>query len=155
MKKIAAFIPIKEHSERIPYKNFRMFNGRPLHFWVINSLLKCKSFDIIYIDTDSEKIINFYKNNRKIILLKRSRNLLGDNVNMNRIIKSDLSKIKEDYIFQTHVTNPLLKIKTIDDAIKTYFKVIKKNFDSVISVTELKKRFYTYRGIPINHNPKN
>ena len=68
---------------------------------------------------------------------------------MNLVIKDVLQKIKGEYFIQTHATSPLLKEDTLDKAIK-YFKFQKK-YDSIISVTEIKKRFWNSRSKPLNH----
>ena len=44
------FIPIKEISQRVPKKNFRLFDGAPLYK---HTLYKLKDFEV-YVDTDSE-----------------------------------------------------------------------------------------------------
>ena len=40
MTKITAIIPIKHNSTRVPGKNFRDMNGKPLYFYIIDTLLK-------------------------------------------------------------------------------------------------------------------
>ena len=49
--KICIIIPIKHNSERIPGKNFRDFNGKPLFHIILNTLLKSKYINHIYVDT--------------------------------------------------------------------------------------------------------
>jgi N-acylneuraminate cytidylyltransferase len=154
INKIGVFIPIKEKSERIKNKNFKIINKKPLHYWMINKLFKINLINSIYIDTDSEKIFNFYKNKKKIFLIKRDQSLIKKGISMNEIINFDLKFIKEEHILQTHVTNPLVTEKTIISAINTYFDKIKQGYDSLFSVTEYKKRFYDFNFKPINHNPK-
>ncbi len=162
MNSIAFYIPIKENSNRIPNKNFKLFNNKPLFTFIIDKLIKIKlnsSLNLntsIYINTDSQKILNFYIKNDSIILLKRKKRLRGDNISMNLLIKNDLKFIKEEHIFQTHVTNPLLKIETIINAINKYFYFIntKKKYDNILSVNEVKKRFYDKNFKPINHDLK-
>ena len=48
--KIAALVPMKKNSERVPNKNMKLFNGKPLYHAIINTLLKSKYIDTIYID---------------------------------------------------------------------------------------------------------
>ncbi|RMG83439.1 MAG: acylneuraminate cytidylyltransferase family protein, partial [Bacteroidetes bacterium] len=40
-KKIAALVPMRHSSERVPGKNYRDFAGKPLYHHVIESLLAC------------------------------------------------------------------------------------------------------------------
>ena len=54
---ICIIIPIKHISERVPGKNYRDFNGKPLFHIILNTLLKSKYINRIYIDTNSHIVI--------------------------------------------------------------------------------------------------
>ena len=45
--KIAALIPMRHSSERVPGKNYRSFAGKPLFFHIVENLLKSKFVDEI------------------------------------------------------------------------------------------------------------
>ena len=151
--KVTALLPMKAHSERVPDKNVKSFCGRPLYHAVLSTLLKSEYIDKVVINTDS-KIIkeDALKNFERVVIIDRPKNLQGDLVSMNDIIAYDLSKTDDEYFLQTHSTNPLLRPQTIDLAIETYLKNLKK-FDSLFSVTRLQTRLYWKDGSPINHNP--
>ena len=55
--KIIAIIPIKSNSKRVPKKNFKMINGKPLYRYLLDNLSKC-NFDEIYVDSNSKQIEN-------------------------------------------------------------------------------------------------
>lgn len=156
-KEVVAFVPMKDHSERIPYKNVKKFNGKPLLFWILRTLLNSRFISDVLVDTDSlevKKIIRqHFKNAIKII--DRPKHLYGDYVSINRILKYDMTKIEGDIFLHTHSTNPLLKRDTLDEAIKTYFEVIKKGYDSLFVVTSFHTRFYDSKFKPMNHDPYN
>ena len=42
--RIVALLPMKANSERVKGKNFRLFNGKPLFQWVLDTLLSVDSF---------------------------------------------------------------------------------------------------------------
>ena len=42
MTKIAALLPMRHNSERIPGKNYREFAGLPLYQHILNSMLACE-----------------------------------------------------------------------------------------------------------------
>ena len=69
---------------------------------------------------------------------------------MNSIIQYDLLQTDGEHFLQTHVTNPLLTERTIQDALETYFKQLPKH-DSLLSVNSIKKRAYNEKIEPINH----
>ena len=153
---ITFLLPMKGHSERVKNKNLRLISGKPLYFHLLSKLLKSKHLDNVIINTDSELItqsINKYFSNDKIIIHKRPKNLHGDHVSMNKIIDYDVKKSNKDYFFQTHSTNPLLKTSTIDQAIESYFKNLKK-YDSLFSVNKYQSRFFNSHFEPINHDLK-
>ncbi len=146
---------MKGHSERIPNKNMRDFCGRPLYHAIMKSLLQSKYISKVVINTDSDKIkedaLQFFKN--RVIIHDRPENIRGDFVSMNEIISYDIGRLDGEHFLQTHSTNPLLKTKTIDKAIKKYFQILKKGYDSLFSVTRLQTRLYDSNNRAINHNP--
>jgi len=154
MKNITALVPMKEHSERVPGKNFRLFNGKPLFYWVLRELTKAEQVNGIFVDTDSpklaESILGYFP--REVQIIARPVELCGDDVSMNLIINHDIGVTGAEYILQTHTTNPLLSNKTIAKAVDMYFSNI-GSFDSVFSVTRVQSRCYTHDGVGINHNP--
>lgn len=158
MRNIVALMPMKGISERVPNKNMKLFNGKPLYHYVLNSLLKSKYINLIVINTDSEilksDIIKNFKKN--VLVTDRHQNLIGNYISMNDVLKQDIENIDADIYIQTHSTNPLLKIETIDDAIKKKIEFEEKNssFDSIFSVTKTQKRFYSSNRKPMNHDPK-
>lgn len=152
---VTALLPMKGHSERVPNKNMREFNGAPLYHAVMRSLVASKYIDKVVIDTDSALIAEDAKKNfgEKAIIIDRPQEIQGDFVSMNDIIAYDLSQLDGDHFMQTHSTNPLLTTKTIDEAIERYFKKL-ENFDSVFAVTKVQTRFYDKDAKPVNHDPK-
>jgi len=149
---VKALVPMKGHSERVPDKNIRLLAGKPTFHWIIDELSKSKYIDEIIINTDSKEIAQSATANFKVTILERPDYLLGDMVGIQPLIEYDLSKTEGMYYLQTHSTNPLLTVKTIDKAIETFFG--QKEHDALFSVTEIKTRFYWPDGSGINHDPK-
>ena len=154
MRKIKALLPMKGTSERVPNKNMRDFNGRPLYHAIMDTLLKSKYIEKVVINTDSEIIAKDAKKNfgDSVIIIDRPKEIQGGDVSMNVIINYDLNKLDGEHFLQTHSTNPLLRVETLDKAIEIYFKELDK-YDSLFSVTKVQARFYDKNANPINHNP--
>jgi len=155
-KKILALLPMKGNSERVVNKNLKNFNGFPLYHRVMKTLIASKYIEKIIVNTDSEKIKNDVLLNFKndVIVIDRPESIIGDFVSMNEIIKYDISCVDADYYIQTHSTNPLLRTKSIDQAIELMFSSEEnKSNDSVFSVTKLQTRLYDIKGTPYNHDP--
>ena len=53
-----AIIPARIGSKRIKNKNIIKVNNKPIIYYVIKKLIKCKIFDKIIVSTDSSKIID-------------------------------------------------------------------------------------------------
>jgi len=152
---ITLLLPMKGNSQRVPNKNLKLFNGKPLFHAVFDELIKSKYINKVIINTDSDLIaesaINAFKD--FVFIHKRPENIQGDFVSMNKIIEYDLNNSDSDIYIQTHSTSPLLTVKSVDSAIERMLSK-SKNFDSIFSVTKIQTRFYDKKGIPFNHNPK-
>jgi len=72
---------------------------------------------------------------------------------MNKIIENDLDNSDGEIYIQTHSTNPLLNVISIDRALNKMLEISTSN-DSIFSVTKIQTRFYDINGKAINHNPQ-
>lgn len=152
MEKVVALLPIKEHSERVKGKNFRILEGKPLYCWILETLLSCRNIDKVVIDTDSEKLIAEIRKNYPIVeTMLRPEKIRGDLISMNEIIAYDMQELEQyNYFFQTHTTNPLLSAESIDRAVEVFMQNRKK-YDSLFSVNRIQARTYWKNGEAINH----
>jgi len=153
--KVTLLLPMKGNSERVPNKNLKLFNGKPLFHAIMDELITSKYIKKVIINTDSDLIaesaIKTYQD--FVSIHKRPKNIQGDFVSMNKIIEYDLNNSDSNIYIQTHSTSPLLSIKSLDSAIE---KMISKSidFDSIFSVTKIQTRFYDKNGNPFNHDSK-
>jgi len=153
MTRIAALVPMRHHSQRVPEKNIRLLAGKPLFHHILETLLAVKELDEIIVDTDSEPIMEGLRQHfPRVKIIIRPEHLRADDISMNEILVHDSERIRSDLYLQTHSTNPLLKAETISKAIQL-FLVNYPNCDSLFSVTALHSRFYDRHGHAINHNP--
>ena len=150
--KVVAFVPMRHNSVRVAGKNYRMLAGKPLYHYIMDALLAVEEITDVAVDTDSPVVIEgLAKDYPQVKTLLRPENLRADDVPMNEILIYDTSQIQADFYLQTHSTNPLLKAETISRSIrgllaKPYM------YDSLFSVTRVKKRFWDELARPINHN---
>lgn len=151
--KLAALVPIRHHSQRVPGKNYRLLAGKPLFHHIIENLLAVPEIDQIVVDTDSETVIeSLGKHFPQVKIINRPENLRADDVSMNDILVHDTRQVQADFYLQTHSTNPLLKPETIWCAIRK-FRADYPACDSLFSVTRLQTRLYDRNGHAINHDP--
>lgn len=155
--KIVALLPMKGNSERVPNKNLKDFSGKPLYHRVMETLLSSKYINYVVVNTDSEAIKSDIGQNfdDRVIVVDRPEEIIGDFVSMNTVIDCDINIVDADIYIQTHSTNPLLKKKSVDDAIGKMLELIpEKAYDSIFSVTKMQTRLYKEDGQAFNHNPE-
>lgn len=152
--KIAALVPMRHHSQRVPGKNYRVLAGRPLFHHIIETLLAVPEIDQIVVDTDSNEVMDGLKQHfPSVTIIDRPESLRADDVPMNEILIHDTGLVQADFYLQTHSTNPLLRPESISRAIQLLITNY-PNKDSLFSVTRLQTRLYDRHGHAINHNPK-
>jgi CMP-N-acetylneuraminic acid synthetase len=153
MPNIAALVPMRHHSQRIPGKNYRPLAGQPLYHYILGSLLSCPEISQVVVDTDSQPIMDgLQKHFPTVQLLERPIHLREDTVSMNEILEYDTSQVEADYYLQTHSTNPLLRTATISQAVQSLLSHLPV-YDSLFSVTRLQVRLWDQSGHAINHDP--
>jgi CMP-N-acetylneuraminic acid synthetase len=153
MTKLAALVPMRHHSKRVPGKNFRLLAGKPLYQHIIETLLAVPEISTIVVDTDSQPVIEgLQRDFPQVTLLLRPEHLCADSIPMNEILLNDTSQVHADFYLQTHSTNPLLKSVTVSSAIQTFLADFPAH-DSLFSVTRLQTRLYDQHGQAINHDP--
>ncbi len=159
--KLAALVPMRHHSQRVPGKNYRPLAGKPLFHHIIETLLAVPEIEIVMVDTDSEPVMDEVRRFAStklnagfpsVKLIQRPEHLRADDVPMNEILLHDTAQMDAEFYLQTHSTNPLLKAETISRGIQNFFSTYPVK-DSLFSVTRLQTRLYDQFGKAINHNP--
>ena len=151
--RIAAVVPMRHHSERVPGKNFREIAGVPLYHHIVRCLLACTEIDRILIDTDSPVILEDAREHFPgIELHERPAKLRDGHISMNAVLANSIRQIPAEYYLQTHSTNPLLRPATVTAAI-TKFLAALPGKDSMFSVTRLQTRLWNGDGAAVNHDP--
>lgn len=153
MSKIAALVPMRHHSQRVPGKNYRLLAGKPLFHHIIEALLACQLVDEVIVDTDSQPVMESLRGFfQQVRILERPEHLRADDIPMNEILAYDTSQVEADFYLQTHSTNPLLRPASIQKALQTFLSSYPM-YDSLFSVTRLQTRLWDQLGRAINHNP--
>ena len=151
--KIAALVPMRHHSQRVPGKNYRPLAGKPLFHHIIGTLLACPEISEVVVDTDSQPVMDGLREHfPKVKVVERPEHLRADSIPMNEILAYDTAQMEADLYLQTHSTNPLLQASSISKAIQTLTRQYPA-YDSLFSVTRLQTRLWDQLGRAINHNP--
>jgi CMP-N-acetylneuraminic acid synthetase len=151
--RLVALVPMRHHSERVPQKNFRDFDDRPLFHYILDTLRECSHIDEIVVDTDSpvikEGLVEHYPDVR---IIDRPEHLRDGTTPMNDVLLHDVEAVDADFYLQTHSTNPLLQPETVAEAIQTFLNRYPE-YDSLFSVTKVQTRLWDELARAVNHNP--
>ena len=153
LDKIVALVPMRHDSKRVPGKNYRLMNGKPLYAYIIETLLSVPEISQVVVDTDSDPVMEgLAQNYPQVKVLLRPDDLRLDTTPTNEILLHDTAQVEADLYLQTHSTNPLLKAGTISKAIQE-LRSSWPEYDSLFSVTRWQTRLWDALGRPVNHNP--
>ena len=147
--KILIIIPARGGSKRIPRKNVRLMNGRPLIMYsVTNALSLKKDLDVdVAVSTDDEELSGIAADHGAEIVM-RGEALSGDSVTLDPVIYDALIQMEErhgksyDTVITMQATSPTLCLDTLKKAIG-YFE--KEGYDTVISVVNKPHLSWTKR----------
>jgi len=136
-KNIIAVIPARGNSKRIPGKNIRKFNGKPIIVRTIEKLRKSKIFDRIIVSTDSKKIASISKKYGAEIPFLRPKHLSNDYASGTAVISHSVKfliqeRYQFDYVCCVYPPNPFLQISDLKKGLK---KIKLKKFNYVFSAT--------------------
>lgn len=144
--KVAAFVPIKLNSQRLPHKNILPIAGHPLCWHLCNTLLKVNNIDEVYVYCSDERVSDYIPEG--VILKKRDKKLDGDLVKGFDIYRSFISEVDADVYVLAHTTSPFIKQESIDNALK---HIVSGSNDSAFSAEKI-QTFAWYKDKPINYD---
>jgi CMP-N-acetylneuraminic acid synthetase len=134
MKKIC-IIPARGGSKRLPGKNIKSLNGKPMVFYTIDAVLKSGIFDKVIFTSDGDDILEKVSSNYMTPVLeihKRPEELASDT---SKVIDTVMYYLDEEYD-QTWLTLPTSPLKTEEDFIQAS-ALLTEDDDSVLSFTEM------------------
>jgi CMP-N-acetylneuraminic acid synthetase len=150
---VAAIVPMRHVSVRVPGKNYRPLGGRPLYHHVVQSLLASPRVGQVVIDTDSDLLRDdVARHFPEVRLIERPPHLRADTIPMNDVLLNTVRHVEADFYLQTHSTNPFLREATITGALDALMDMFPER-DSLFSVTRLQTRLWDQHGRPMNHDP--
>lgn len=140
-KRILAVIPARLGSKGLKKKNIKLINNQPLIHYSINSCLKSKLIDKIFVSTESNLIKKISEKKKIKIDFLRPKKLSLDDSKTFDVVKHVLFELKRDnhvfdYVALIEPTSPIRKKNDIDNAIKILHRNDKK-FDALISLGEV------------------
>jgi N-acylneuraminate cytidylyltransferase len=116
-----AIIPARGGSKRIPRKNIKDFNGKPMIAWSIETALTSGCFDEVIVSTDDDEISKIATQWGARVPFKRPAHLSGDTIGTMPVIKHALEWFDSQGDSPEHVcciypTAPMLPPSVLVDA---------------------------------------
>lgn len=153
LKDFIVIIPARGGSKRIPNKNIKLLNKKPLVAHSIEYSLKFFSKDRIWINSDSQEILNIGIS-YGINCYERTKELAKDDSKSIDVLKDQLKNINVDfkYVVLLQPTTPLRP----DDLFEMAIDILNSNkINSLFTVSPLDKKFGKFQKnkfIPLNYN---
>ena len=141
--KVVAFLPAKGHSERVQNKNLKLLCGKPLFLHTLEKLASCDFIDEVYLDSESDLILNWAPYLR-YISLKRDPSLANNKTDGHQLFYNEVKQVDADIYIQILGTSPFIKKETILRGIN----ILKENpeYDSVALVRKDKQYTWNNKG---------
>ncbi len=144
-----AFVILKRESERVPGKNWRLLEGRPLYQWILDTLAELPTVDRVLIDTDAPELVTALPDAR-FHVHRRAAALCGHEITANALLAAHLPDRGGEPWLMVHATSPFLRAATLARAL-TRFAL--GDVDSLFGATCHRARFWREDGTPLNHDP--
>lgn len=132
---IIGVIPARGGSKRLPRKNIKLLNRKPLIAYTIEQALDSKYLDKVVVTTDDKDIAEISKKYQAEVII-RPKNLARDDTPTIDVIYHLINFLKlkdDDIIVLLQPTSPLRTTEDIDNAIRLF---LNSNCESVVSVCE-------------------
>lgn len=154
MSKCIAIIPARGGSKRIPRKNIKDFQGKPLIAYSIEVALQSKLFSKVIVSTDDEEIKDIALKYGAEVPFLRPASLSDDYTGTGEVIAHAIDYLKKsgeefDYVCTLYATAPLLNKKYLIEGLK---KLEKSDAKYAFSCTSMP--FPIQRTFKINNEDK-
>ena len=149
-----AIIPARGGSKRIPKKNIKEFNGKPIIAYSIEAAFKSNCFDQVVVSTDDDEIAEVAKKYSAQVPFVRPVELSNDHVGTIPVIKHAIEWIENeknsiDNVCCLYATAPFLRSQIIS---KAFHQLNDSKSDYCFSVTSFP--FPIQRAIRVNQDNK-
>ena len=135
--KAIAVIPARGGSKRIPRKNIKLFFEKPIITYAIENALSSKLFSEVVVSTDDAEIRKIAEAAGAKCYWIRSEELSNDNASTLSVMQDAVQQLRNkdfEFVCCIYPSTPLL---TPSDLISGFEKIIKEEWDYVISATKL------------------
>lgn len=148
---IVGVIVAKKDSKRLPGKTFLEIGGRSMLDRKIGAIQQTSRVNRIVVGTNSDRVAEVAQERNCEVLWRDEYHCDESRCSANEMIFDMVSRIEADVIVWLHLTNPLVRHETIDEAVKAFVER-GPEFDSLCSVQALREHLW-FKERPHNFNP--
>ena len=130
-------VAARKGSQGLKGKNLIKIQNQVITKTALKLALKCNFVDAVILSSDSEKILKLIKDNKKLIKLKRNKNLSKNSTPMLPVIKDAVNffeKKIDKKVSKIIIFDPTTPLRNIGDVQKANRIFIKKKPDLLLSV---------------------
>lgn len=157
MGKTIAFIPVRGGSKSISLKNIKVFNSKPLVYWVLLAANNSNLIDEVIVSTDSDAIRNVVEsfNFNKTVIVNRKVRLAEDTSSTESVMLDYARNHDFENIILLQATSPLTTSNHIDEAVNLYLDSLADSLLSVVRTHRFIWKMEENLFLPINYDYKN
>lgn len=152
--KTIAFVPARCGSKSISFKNIKLFCGKPLIFWVLQSLQETVEVDEVYVATDCDEIkdtVESFGFGKTKVYLRDAENAQDESSTESAMLeflsKKDFSD--KDKFILVQATCPLVLSGDFSNALSQYAY---EKSDSLLTCARVKIFLWNSSGEPLNYD---
>jgi CMP-N-acetylneuraminic acid synthetase len=140
---ILAVITARGGSKRIPGKNIKLLNGKPLIGYVIAAALASKHINRVIVSTDDKKIVNIARKYKAEVPFIRPKDLASDNSTSLSVLQhavkylDDKESYMPDFVVLLQPTSPFVLPADID---RTIEKIMVNKTNSCVTICEASEK---------------
>lgn len=150
--RVTAIVVARAGSRRLPRKALLPFAGTTLIGWAVDRLRACEKVADVVVGSDCDLILSEARAHAAKTIKRDEYHCDEDRCTANEMIADMVSKVDTDLVLWAHPTNPLVRPQTYDDAIDVYMHAARDGYDSLASVTSIRRHAWV-DGRPWNYDP--
>jgi len=148
--KVVLHIPARDGSKRVPKKNLEPIKGKPLIYYSALASVQSNITDDVYINSDSDEMLNCADLINGLKKYKRKPNLASDLATSEDFNLEIIQTLQPDILIMVNPICPFIKKETIKDAFSSFMK---SDCDTLIScITTQMQGFVGEKPINIDLN---
>lgn len=147
-----AYMPLRGGSKSIPGKNIRLLAGRPLFAWALGAAVESRSFDEVWVGTDSDRIAENVRQlfEDQVQVLRRAAHTCTDEATTESAQLEFAQAVPFSVLCTIQATSPMTAPADFRQARRSFEEA---GADSLLTATRVKRFFWSDDARPLNYDP--